>query len=375
MFKVTFPRMGQSYLAFQMLMNDLGNEVILPARPSKKTLDLGVQYSPEFACLPLKILLGTYLEAIAAGADTVVTSGGVGPCRAGLYAGLHEKILADLGHRMRMIVFEPPRLRPLEFLRQLRLLNQARLSLRAYWEVIKRSWSKVRALDNIEKLSHHIRPFELKRGDTNRAYARAVTMVGEAYSADAIQDAERAAGELLRAVPQDPTRLTVKVGIVGEIYVLLEPAANLEMEETLGHLGVEVERSMFLTGWTRDNTWTETTHGLTVKDAAIPYLPELIGGHGRDSVGHTVLYAQRGFDGVIQLAPFSCIPEIVARTILPRVSRDWNIPVLTFFLDEQTAKAGMTTRLEAFVDLMKRKKETLRNMGTTQTQPQGRYFA
>jgi predicted nucleotide-binding protein (sugar kinase/HSP70/actin superfamily) len=30
--------------------------------------------------------------------------------------------------------------------------------------------------------------------------------------------------------------------------------------------------------------------------------------------------------------------------------------VLTFFLDEQTGKAGMTTRLEAFVDLMKRKK-------------------
>jgi predicted nucleotide-binding protein (sugar kinase/HSP70/actin superfamily) len=46
----------------------------------------------------------------------------------------------------------------------------------------------------------------------------------------------------------------------------------------------------------------------------------------------------------------------VAKTILTSVSRDYNIPVLTFFLDEQTGKAGMTTRLEAFVDLMKRKK-------------------
>lgn len=367
MFKVTFPRMGQSYLAFQMLMNDLGHEVILPERPSKRTLDLGVQYSPEFGCLPMKILLGTYLEAIAAGADTVVTTGGVGPCRAGLYAGLHEKILADLGYRMRMIVFEPPRIHPLDFLRQLKILNQARLSARAYWEAIMRSWAKVKALDSLERLSHRVRAFELSRGDTNRAYAKSVAMVGAAYTTNGIRDAMRAGEEVLRTVPQDPARITVKVGIVGEIYVLLEPAANLEIEETLGHLGVEVERSMFLAGWTSDNTWTETTHGLTVKDAAAPYLPELVGGHGRDSVGQTVLYAKRGFDGVIQLAPFSCIPEIVARTILPRVSRDLNVPVLTFFLDEQTAKAGMTTRLEAFTDLLKRKKETLRDKGIVQT--------
>jgi predicted nucleotide-binding protein (sugar kinase/HSP70/actin superfamily) len=59
---------------------------------------------------------------------------------------------------------------------------------------------------------------------------------------------------------------------------------------------------------------------------------------------------------MIQLAPFTCIPEIVARTILPTVSRDYDIPVLTFFLDEQTGKAGMLTRLEAFTDLMRRKK-------------------
>jgi len=96
--------------------------------------------------------------------------------------------------------------------------------------------------------------------------------------------------------------------------------------------------------------------GMTVKEAAQPYLPELIGGHDRDSIGNTVLYAKRNFDGIIQLAPFTCIPEIVARTILPAVSKDHNIPVLTFFLDEQTGKAGMNTRLEAFVDLMKRKK-------------------
>ncbi|WP_449240584.1 acyl-CoA dehydratase activase-related protein [Desulfoscipio gibsoniae] len=354
--KVTFPHMGESYRTFKMLLNDLGNEVILPPRPSRKTLNMGVQYTPEFACFPLKILMGTYLEAIEKGANILVTSGGVGPCRAGLYADLHKKILHDLGYPIEMIIFEPPRLYPISFIRNVYKLNPGRLSIKAIIGRIKKAWRKLQALDNAEKATHVIRPRELKKGTTTRKYKQVLEWIDSAYNTNDIIEAEAAALEELHKVPQDPNRLVIKVGIVGEIYVLLEPAANLEIEETLGNLGIEVERSIFLTGWTRDNTWKETVEGTTVKDAAKHYLPELIGGHGRDSIGNTILYSKRGFDGVIQLAPFTCIPEIVARTILPAVSRDYNIPVLTFFLDEQTGKAGMNTRLEAFADLMKRKK-------------------
>ncbi|MDF9407313.1 MAG: hypothetical protein A4E52_01837 [Pelotomaculum sp. PtaB.Bin013] len=355
--KITFPRMGESYRTFKMFLEDLGNEVVVPPRPSKRTLDLGIRYAPEFACFPLKILMGTYLETIEMGIDTIVTTGGVGPCRAGEYAMLHHKILNDLGHKIKMIVIEPPRLHPFKFYKSVRALNKARVSIRGIIAHVKRAWRKLQALDNLEKLSHIVRPREISRGNTTRVYRKVLDWIDQAYTTEQIIEAESTAIEALNSIPQDPNRNVLKVGIIGEIYVLLEPASNLEIEETLGNLGVEVERSMFLTGWTRDNSWNETTEGITVKEAASPYLPELIGGHGRDSIGNTVLYAKRGFDGMIQLAPFTCIPEIVARTILPKVSKDYNIPVLTFFLDEQTGKAGMTTRLEAFVDLLRRKKQ------------------
>jgi len=354
--KVTFPHMGESYRAFKMLLEDLGNEVVLPPRPSRRTLNLGVQYAPEFACLPLKILLGTYMETAEKGANMIVTSGGVGPCRAGQYAQLHKEILREQGYDFDMVVFEPPKLYPLDFLRNVKRLNAARLSYRAIYHCIKRAWRKLKALDNVEKLTHVIRPRERKKGTTTRVYKKVLSWIDKAYTTEEIEEAEAAALDEIKKVPQDPSRIIVKVGLVGEIYVLLEMASNLEIEETLGNLGVEVERSMFLTGWTVDNTIKETAKLLNAKDAAAPYLPELIGGHGRDSIGHTVLYSKRGFDGVIQLAPFTCIPEIVARTILTKVSKDYDIPVLTFFLDEQTGKAGMATRLEAFVDLMKRKR-------------------
>ncbi|MDD4237133.1 MAG: acyl-CoA dehydratase activase-related protein [Desulfotomaculaceae bacterium] len=356
MSKVTFPRMGESWRTFKMLLEDLGNEVVVPPRPSKRTLDLGVRYSPEFACFPLKILMGTYLECIEMGADTIVTTGGVGPCRAGEYAMLHQKILKDLGHNMKMIVFEPPRHYPINFIRNVWTLNKARISIGGIISHIKRAWRKLQALDSVEKLSHVTRPREINSGNTTRVYRKVLDWIDQAYTTPQIIEAEAAALENMKNIPQDPQRMVLKVGIVGEIYVLLEPASNLEIEETLGNLGVEVEKSMFLTGWTRDNTWNETTERMTVTEAATPYLPELVGGHGRDSIGNTILCAKRGFDGMIQLAPFTCIPEIVARTILPRVSSDYDIPVLTFFLDEQTGKAGMSTRLEAFTDLMRRKK-------------------
>jgi predicted nucleotide-binding protein (sugar kinase/HSP70/actin superfamily) len=120
---------------------------------------------------------------------------------------------------------------------------------------------------------------------------------------------------------------------------------------------------MFFTHYTLANAVTDLFH-LTgeknVKKAAVPYFNEMCGGHGRESVGNAILYAKKGFDGLIQLAPFTCIPEIVAKSILPAVGEKYGIGILSITIDEQTGKAGLQTRLEAFVDLLARKREKRR---------------
>jgi predicted nucleotide-binding protein (sugar kinase/HSP70/actin superfamily) len=88
-----------------------------------------------------------------------------------------------------------------------------------------------------------------------------------------------------------------------------------------------------------------------VHEAAMPYLKRDVGGDGWESVGEKVVYGREGYDGVVHLAPFTCMPEIVAQNIMPSTNED--IPVLTVLYDEQMAKPGMITRLEAFVDLLK----------------------
>jgi predicted nucleotide-binding protein (sugar kinase/HSP70/actin superfamily) len=57
------------------------------------------------------------------------------------------------------------------------------------------------------------------------------------------------------------------------------------------------------------------------------------------------------------------MPEIIAQSIMPQVQKDHDIPVLSIVLDEQMGRAGFVTRIEAFVDLMQRRRNLKRGVG------------
>jgi len=349
--KVSFAHMGTSHVVFQQLLERLGHEVIPPPAPTKRTLTLGAQHAPEFACIPFKMVLGTYLEVADKGVELIITSGGVGPCRAGLYGMVHQSILASMGYRCQIMVFDPPLTGMASFIHKVgRVIKSGNSSWLKFYRELKLAWHKLRAIDYIENYSHQVRPYEMVKGDTSRAFSMALDLLDQAYSLEEVDRAQKKSLEIIDTIPRDLTRQPLKIGIIGEIYVVLEPFINMDIEKTLGEMGVMTHRSIYLTGYTQHNVMDSGEHDL--KEIAKPYLSQPVGGHGVNSIGETILYAQKGFDGVIQLAPFTCIPEIVAKSILPRVSRDFDIPVLTITIDEQTGKAGIQTRLEAFIDLL-----------------------
>ena len=76
---VTFPHMGNAYIAMKSVLEDLGVEVLVPPPCTKRTLELGTKHAPELACLPLKLNIGNYIEALEMGAEVIVMAGGVGP--------------------------------------------------------------------------------------------------------------------------------------------------------------------------------------------------------------------------------------------------------------------------------------------------------
>lgn len=358
--KATFPHMGNLYITARALLGGMGLEVIVPPPCTKRTLSLGTKYSPEFACLPLKLNLGNYLEAAELGAEVIVMAGGVGPCRFGYYAQVQREILRDLGYDLEMVVLEPPDTHFSELLDKIKYL--IRTNWREAIQGARMAWWKTRAVDEVEKRVQWVRAREKVPGTADKIYDRAREAIDRADTKYAVHLARQEALAELDAVERDPAREAevVRIALVGEIYTLLEPFMNLDIERKLGRMGAEVTRDLYLSEWINDHLFAGLMRidspAKKAKKLAQPYLGHFVGGHGRESVGSVVYFGRRGYDGLIQLAPFTCMPEIVAETILPTVSQDYDLPVMTIFFDEQTGEAGFVTRLEAFVDMVRRRK-------------------
>lgn len=115
--KITYPNMGSLNMILKTMFEGIGVEVVDPPPSTNKTLTLGVRNSHEFVCLPFKINVGNFIEALDKGADTIIMLGGIGPCRFGYYGQVQKEILKDLGYDFKMIIVDPPHGRLIDFLK------------------------------------------------------------------------------------------------------------------------------------------------------------------------------------------------------------------------------------------------------------------
>lgn len=356
--KVTFPHMGNAWVPLKGMLEHMGVPVVVPPPISKRTVSLGVSHAPEFACLPLKINIGNFIEAHELGADTFLMAGGVGPCRFGLYGQLEKEILTDLGYNIEALILEPPDKNFIQFVKRLKKLIGP-VSLWQVFQSIRIGYYKTCAVDRLEKQLEEVRAREFVKGTGDKIFQLSLSNIDKARKIDEIDEAYGLAKQKLLHVPQDEEKDVVKIGLVGEIYTLLEPFASMDIEKKLGYLGAHVKRSLYLSEWVENHLligFKKNKSYHSVYNAAKPFLSHFVGGHGRESIGAGVEFAQEGFDGIVQVAPLTCMPEIVAHTIFPRVSEACGIPVLTVYVDEQTGQEGINTRLEAFIDLLSQKK-------------------
>ncbi len=357
--KVSFPYMGTT-VVYKKLLELMGHEVIMPPKPSQKTINLGVKYSPEFACFPLKVIMGSYLEALDMGAEVIITSGGDGPCRAGFYEQVHRRILEEEGYNAEFLVFNSMFKDFQQFKKNVFKLKGNNSWLKLV-NTLKLVYSMTKKLDKLEKRVQITRAYEVKRGDTTKVWEEIQMLFDKAKNQQEINCAYQRGNELIDKIKrvEVPEEKKIRIGIVGEIYVVMEASINMKMEELLGNLGAEVERSQYLSQWIEYNTlpdFMNFTHEVSILKKGEPYIPISIGGHAKQTLGHIVDYSERGFDGVIHLMPFGCLPELVSQSIIPKITEELGIPVLTLSIDEQTGTANSLTRVEAFMDLIRGKR-------------------
>ncbi|MGE5391718.1 MAG: CoA protein activase [Deltaproteobacteria bacterium] len=355
--RVSFPHMGNVYIPLKALLEGIHVDVVAPPPITARTLELGVKYSPECACLPLKINVGNFVEALENGADTIVMAGGWGPCRFGYYAQVEREILRDLGYNFKMVVLEAPDSKLTELLKQIRALGQ-NTTVREAYGAIKFAWFKLGEVELLEKKLEYLLPRVIDPDRIERIYQAGVRQIDEAVDRPAVRKARQDTIRSMEGLDRHQ-RDILKIGLIGEIYTILEPSTNCHVARHLGRIGVEVTRSIYISDWVNDHLaggLIKPSNHRQIMRSSRPYLNYQVGGHGRETVGNAVDFARRGYDGIIQIGPLTCMPEIVAQSVLGRVSQEEAIPCMTIYFDEHSGTAGVYTRLEAYIDMLQRKK-------------------
>ena len=357
---VSFPHMGNVYIPVKAMLKTMGANVLIPPANNKETLTVGTRHSAETVCLPYKLNLGNYIQALESGANVLIMFQAPGTCRLGNYASMAEAKLKELGYDFEMVVFDMYKGKLVEIARKFAQATGNKSFRKALYG-IKLGYEKFNALDTIERKLFYVRPREIRQGNAEKIYNAGKALIDQAENTKAIREAAKTTLAEFDSVQTDKNKDILKVYLTGEFFVLLDSFTNMEIEKELGLLGIEVERQVMLSDWTNNillPKWIHKKESHRERSVRVSgkYMTRAIGGDCIESIGDTIYAAQKNIDGVVHLGPFNCNPEVVSQCILPHVSKKENIPVISLIMDEQTGKAGVVTRLEAFADLIHRRK-------------------
>ena len=357
--KVAFPHMGTIYVAWEKALNAIGVEAYIPPYTSKKTLSLGTKNSPEAICLPYKLILGNFIEAIEGGVDFVSMIASPGICRLGEYGRNIEQVLKELGYETNYIelsLYDGFK----GMIDYLSRISGSKNYLKLYGAMYL-AIRTVFAVDELQNFLSYHRAREIKKGDSEKAFNKAIRLIRNAKDAKELKKALKEGLREISNVEIDKNRDVLHVDLTGEIYIVNDEFSNQNMERELGAMGVQVRRSLTVSSFLKDAIIPKMfkkgeTHLERAYRLAKPYLMRDIGGDALECISDVMYAKERNIDGLIHVSPFTCMPEIMSQNIFPKMREDVNLPILSLIMDEQTGRAGYITRLEAFVDLMRRKK-------------------
>jgi len=381
------PFMDDHYRSVAAAMRYHGVEAVpLPVSDSE-SVDLGRQHTSGKECFPCIVTTGDILKAVRSpGFDPARSAffmpSAMGPCRFGQYSKFHRMVLDDLGFDDVAIVE----------------LDQA--STEGYHDDLgklgprfrKLCWRGIVLMDLLQKITRQTRPYEKTAGDCDALYAHFV---------DRIESTVEHGGDLMAvardivsafaAVPADRAERKPRIGVVGEIYVRCNPSCNNHICRKLEAIGAEVSLPALeewvdyitherkadslaagnyrgylierITEFIQNSEVRRLTrpfrgavtdfayesHTCDIVALAKPYLDFAVRGEAILSMGRAVEYAHHGYDGLVNVIPFNCMPGTIVDSLLERYRRFHpDMPILKMAYDGLT-HVGEDTRIEAFV--------------------------
>lgn len=135
----------------------------------------------------------------------------------------------------------------------------------------------------------------------------------------------------------------LKILLVGHSYILSDPFLQKPIHDTLAANGAVCLRA-------------DRMDRAKARKASAAFSPTCRWIMNEELMGSTVLWKEK-VDGIILVSAFPCGPDSMTNELLSRRLND--VPLLQLVLDAQSGTAGVETRLESFLDIIRFRKGEL----------------
>ncbi|EHQ88138.1 acyl-CoA dehydratase activase-related protein [Desulfosporosinus youngiae] len=150
-----------------------------------------------------------------------------------------------------------------------------------------------------------------------------------------------------RPTPQFPgdaqTTDRLRIALVGHSYLTQESYANLNLLKRLREKA--------------DVELVQNVHHEEVESHLLGLRKKIFWSHSKQIFGAGNKFAgDQRVDGIIYLTCFGCGTDSMVQELVSRKAREHHKPYMVVTLDEHSGEAGLVTRLEAFLDMVERRK-------------------
>ncbi|KAB2834662.1 MAG: hypothetical protein F9K48_05865 [Candidatus Brocadia sp.] len=363
------------------------NGVLAEALPmaNKQSVDIGRKFTSGKECYPAILTTGDIVKKAMSPdfdpeASAFFMATASGPCRFGQYNKFQRMVLDDLGL---------PQV-PLYTMDQGENYDEDTKNLGTHFR--KLAWNGIMYTDLLQKLQRETRPYEVPKGETDALYEEYLKKAEVALERHQnLVEFAREANEAFAKIKVDRSKPRPLIGVIGETYVRCNEFANNFLARSIEKLGGEAyippfsEWINYIAHCRRESCRFERNYkGLFneiisdvvqrydayklskvfkgtirhfLKEASIkelikkgkPYIDDSYKGDPVLSLGKAIEYVEEGFDGLINVIPFHCMPGTVVNGVLERFQKDfYGMPCLKLSFDGQE-QSNETTRLEAFM--------------------------
>ncbi len=322
--KIGIPRamsFYQNYPFWYGFFTALGIEIVLSDKTTKKTLANGSALVVTETCLPVKVFVGHVINLLDKGVD---------------------KILVPSIQSIAPKIYNCSKIRGLPDLIR---------------NVVKRDFTMIEpTFDKSEKnqglyefLKETVAPFGITDEKLIKQASKAGWKVHNNFNVmtKSGMDYKQALNYALQGkvfITKDDKEYPISIALVSHGYNIYDDRTSMKIFDKLKGMDVKVYSSLQLSSEQMDE-------GINALGQSIYWANEH---EMTGTAGHYL--KDNKIDGVITLTAFGCGPDSLMIERITRKSKQFNKPLLNLTIDEHTGEAGFITRLEAFVDMLYRKK-------------------